>query len=367
MNQPTHSPLGASSYSRWKACPGSVRLSRGIFKPSSPAAEEGTRAHELAEKILRGEPCEAPQEMVEAVLVYVDFVRSWGGWERWLEQRFDLSAYHPMLYGTADCVLYDRQHKILNVIDYKHGQGVVVEVESEGTPNVQLMYYALGALHQMRLPVAQVILTIVQPRAFHPQGSIRSVTVDPLEFLDFGADLAADARATEKFDAPLNPGSHCRWCAAQGICPAIKEKSLALAKLEFSPVLSYDPAKLSYALANLPMLEAFVKGVREFAYHEAELGRPPPGWKLVPKRAHRKWKPDAEKMIERRFKLQTNQTHDIKLKSPAQIEKLLPKELRVQLDELTLKESSGHSLVPETDSRSSLSAGAAEAFDVIED
>ena len=48
-----HSELGASSCERWWNCPGSVAASRGMPNRSSPAAELGTAAHEVAELCLR--------------------------------------------------------------------------------------------------------------------------------------------------------------------------------------------------------------------------------------------------------------------------------------------------------------------------
>ena len=48
-----HAELSASSAHRWISCPASISASRGIADSSSAAAEEGTAAHELAERCLR--------------------------------------------------------------------------------------------------------------------------------------------------------------------------------------------------------------------------------------------------------------------------------------------------------------------------
>jgi hypothetical protein len=81
--KPAHSPLGASSMERWQNCPGSIRLSRGIPNTESVYAQEGTKAHELAERILTtGEiPPDTDPEMLEAVLVYVNYIRTLTGEE----------------------------------------------------------------------------------------------------------------------------------------------------------------------------------------------------------------------------------------------------------------------------------------------
>jgi hypothetical protein len=73
-----HSKIGASSMHRWASCPGSVRLSKDMPNTSSKYAEEGTMAHELAEKLLTNQEVDLSQyedEMVEAVKVYVDAIK----------------------------------------------------------------------------------------------------------------------------------------------------------------------------------------------------------------------------------------------------------------------------------------------------
>lgn len=367
MTNPTHSPLGASSYSRWKACPGSVRLSAGVEQKESEYAKEGTIAHELAADILENRPYVAlDEETMGAVKTYTDLVKDLSkapGTTKWIEKRFDLSAFYPMLYGTADCVLYNTVTRELHVIDYKHGAGVAVEVKN----NSQLMYYGLGAMHGLNLPVKGLVLTIVQPRCYHADGPIRSWHTTGGRVMDFLGDLIDDAKATEAMDAPITPGDHCRWCPAQPQCPALRERALTAARKAFNPVDQYEPGELSDMLHKLPSIEAWIKAVREFAYREAGNGRVPPGWKLVPKRAHRKWKDewtDASK-ISREFGLKTPEVIELKIKSPAQVEKLVPKDLKPLLEKMVLQESSGLTLVPVSDERREVAAAARDVFEVV--
>lgn len=398
--QPAHSKLGASSYDRWGkslgGCPGSVRLSEGVKKTTSVYAEAGTKAHEVAYLMLSGKPyaeLEDPEEQA-AVEQYVEYVEGVGGHPpqitRKLEQRFDLCEYYPGLFGTADCVFYYPHVKKLVVIDYKHGAGIPVEVEE----NPQLMYYGLGALNALKVPVETVKLVIVQPRCFHKDGPIRSWETDVIRMLDFVADLIEDAKATEDPNAELVTGDHCRWCPAQASCPALSEKALILAKQTFTPADSYDPQKLATTLAALNAIESWAKSVREFAYREALHGRVPPGWKLVEKRATRKWKPEVDPdYINAKIGLKPHETTEQKMKSPAQLEKFLQHSLgdRMRLvkaqatksgapneeaqqkliwdkfNECIVKESSGTALVPEEDGRPALKLDAKDVFDVIGD
>lgn len=59
-----------------------------------------------------------------------------------IEQRLDFSCYVPDGFGTGDCLIV--ADKLLHIIDFKYGQGVLVDAEE----NPQMMLYALGALRQ---------------------------------------------------------------------------------------------------------------------------------------------------------------------------------------------------------------------------
>jgi hypothetical protein len=365
---PTHSELGASQYSRWAACPGSIRLCVGIEKKSSVYAEEGTIAHEVAASSLLLVPKHIPgatEEMAEAVAVYIDYItliRKMKPSFEAVEQKFHLKAYHEKLFGTADYVAYFANTKTLHVVDYKHGAGVAVEVKG----NKQLQYYGLGALSANNFPIAKIRLTIVQPRCYHEDGPIRSWDITPIELIDFAETLIDDAKATENPDAPLNAGDHCRWCAAQAVCPAIHNKAVTLAQNVFSPAASYDPKKLSTTLQALDQIEAWCKAVRAFAYQEAEAGRIPPGFKLVEKRATRKWKEgiNAKTMSAEFPSFGKHFYTEPELKSPAQIEKIIPKEEKPILEKLVDKISSGKNLVEDNEKNANRQAIAPKAVDV---
>ena len=360
-----HSKIGASSYHRWGACPGSVRLSEGMPNTSSSYAQEGTKAHELAEKILLGEITEYERdEMAEAVEVYVNFVQQLAVGSDYfgIEERFELTDLHPDLFGTADATIY--KDKVLYVVDYKHGQGLAVEIER----NKQLMFYALGALMKLKVPCSHVEMVIVQPRAFHPDGPIRKWRVPVTELLDFSADLVEDAHATENPDAPIVPGDHCRFCPAAPVCPKLHETAIETAKAEFLPTATYDPEVLGQVLTKLPAIKAWAKAVEDFALREAEAGRIPPGHKLVPKRAVRKWansEQAEESLLNGVFDLAPTDIYKETLLSPAQIEKLLPKDQKKLLDELVIKESSGNKLAPIADKRKASKPAIETEFTVI--
>lgn len=350
-----HSPIGASSSPRWMACPGSRQLSEGIPATTSAAAKEGTLAHTVGELILKDEPLPAnlPDDMLENVMVYVDRVRELtaGAGIQWsIEEKFSLTLIHPMMFGTADFVAYDPVTGTLWVIDYKHGAGIPVEIKD----NSQVKIYGLGALVKWGVPCKKVILEIVQPRCFHPDGPIRSTELDPIDLLDFAGELKVAAKRTDDPNAPLNPGSHCRWCPAKALCPALAKQANGLAKEEFREGLSYDPVKLGETLAKVDAVEAYIAGVRAFAYSEASKGVDIPGWKLVPKRASRKWV-DEDAALHAAIlsnDIDLSELYDHKFKSVAQVEKVLGSERFSKImDPHVVSISSGSNLVPESDKR----------------
>lgn len=350
----SHSRIGASSMNRWANCPASVRLSKDMPNSSSSFAEEGTRAHDVAANILLGQKHDCDDdEMLEAVMVYVDFANELkkGCSFYAVEERCDLSALHPGLFGTSDLIVYHDKTKTLHVGDYKHGKGIAVEAEE----NEQLLYYALGALMKTQLPCLWVEMIIVQPRCFHPDGPVRKWKISVTELLDFSADLVDAAKRTEDPKAAVVPGDHCRFCPAAPVCPELHQVAITSAQEEFAPAFSYDPEKLKDILGKIPAIEAWAKSVKEFAYREAQAGRVPPGYKLVPKRANRKWinEKEAEKFLLLELGLDYLQAiKEPTLKSVAQIEAMLKnKDDKKILETIVIKESSGDTLAPVADKR----------------
>lgn len=383
-----HAVLGASSADRWMNCPGSVHLSRGLPDSPSEHAAEGTAAHELAEKCLtnghasaefyRGEiipvddySFEVDDDMIEAVDVYLAEIQKIRDEApdlvEWVERRFSLEALQPPqpMFGTGDWVAYSRALRRLWVLDYKHGRGKVVQFVG----NPQLRYYGLGALITLPLdlPVREVDLRIVQPRA----GNVGGEVIAAEQLLDFAGELMLAAKAVDKPDAKLAPGDWCRWCRAKAICPALKGQALAVAQAEFGqPPAPHTltPEQVAYVLERADVVEEWVAAVRKFALAEAEQGRAPPGFKLVNKRATRRWAvaEDAVAASLAALGAEPDTLFERKLVTPAAAEKLL-KPLKQKLpDGLANAVSSGYSLAPESDKRPAVNLlSAADEFDTI--
>lgn len=387
-----HAALGASGAHRWMVCPGSIALGAGR-ETSSRYAREGTAAHEVAAKavlerkhpseqlgrsiVVEGEEFIVDEEMVEAVALYwstIEALREEGDLV-FIEERVDLSHLADgglELFGTSDFALYRPSTKTLWVYDYKHGKGHAVEVVG----NPQLRYYALGVLSKVqqqhpKMGIKQVIIGVVQPRAPHPAGPVRVDEVDPLDLIEWGTELvSAGQRAMEK-DAPLVPGDHCTFCPAAGICPALQQKALAVAQDEFGTDIApaaLDAKQLAVLLPRLDLLEEFIHAARSEAHARAMRGEVVPGYKLVAKRATRRW--GDEKALEeflKKNKVKKSVSHEEpSLRSVAQLEKALGKEGKTLLAPFIISSSSGVNLVPESDPRPAAAVTATDEFDAID-
>jgi hypothetical protein len=371
-----HASLGASTSHRWMACPGSIRMSDGIPNIETPYAKEGTVAHAVAERCLtnRADPhtlvgvnwdgVEVTEDMTEFVGIFVDYCRKLmeTATKHWIEYRFSLARLNPpeAMFGTSDFDAYDAAARRLTVVDLKYGQGVVVEAKE----NEQLRYYALGValdLGAQGFEIEEVEMVIVQPRAPHPDGIVRSETISVLELVEWAGVLLDAARATQDPNAPLVAGSHCRFCPAAAVCPERLRHAQALAQLEFSAMPAEPPRPetlprevLARIAPNLGAIEDYIASIRAYLLSECEKGRGDDlGVKLVAKRATRKW--IDEEAVRQEVKSRGFDEEEIesrKLKSPAQLEKVVGKKnAEAWLSPHVKKESSGVNVVSLDDPR----------------
>lgn len=427
-DQPAHAELGASSADRWIQCPGSVLLSRGMPDHSSPYAAEGTVAHTLSEICLADDSdpadhigeavddnhpdIEVDEDMADSAREYVDLVRflSETCSQTWIEARVRVTSGPNALswmanlldldgepepetdmFGTADCLGLQnaRTGLWLHVVDFKHGKGVAVDV----CGNRQLRYYAVGGVEKLMAEgvidnpadLAGVVIHIVQPRAGHPDGPVRSETVDMDGLAQFARELGRAANAALREDAPLMAGSHCRFCRAAGACPELARANLEKAKMVFSdpddggglsaptPPQELSLDEIRQILDAVPEIQQWLNAVQELAHARLESQEISPGdlgYKLVEKRATRRWRDPneaADRLCEV-FGLGDDQLYESKMRSPAQVEKALGKEAikehKDELSELIVKQSSGTTLASVDDARPD--AGPRSASDAFE-
>jgi hypothetical protein len=279
-----------------------------------------------------------------------------------LEHRVDLGPWGPPapMFGTCDVLIYKPTARRLHLLDFKFGAGVTVEAER----NDQLVCYAAGATHAVPGPVTEIELVIVQPRGHHPAGPVRREMIDAPELIERVADLLDDAKRALEPDAPLNPGSWCRFCPAAPTCPALRAHALEVAQVEFAetglPVVPPVPAQLEAdelgrLLDASGVVETWIRALRTHAHDRLECGLEIPGWKLVEKRAMRRWRDEAEAAAQlEALGLEPDDIFARTLRSPAQVEKRLGRKRKNEIADLVIAESFGSTLAPVTAYRPAL-------------
>lgn len=234
-----HAKLSASGSKRWLACPGSVVLEALFPESELPYAEEGTRAHELAEAKLRYltgrikledynetyrnidkaiQPGGVSTEMERYVDVYIDYVMDLYDGLRlnhrdaviFIEERVSYDEYVPGGFGRIDCIIL--AGKELHIADLKYGKGVAVDAVENPQPRL----YALGALQEYGdiYDIDQVTTHIVQPR-------LNSITTENLtrsELVGWGESIKQVAADAYKGTRVYSAGDHCQFCRARATC-----------------------------------------------------------------------------------------------------------------------------------------------------
>lgn len=246
-----HARLSASGAYIWLNCTMSPRLSKNLVRKSSKWADEGTKAHWVAESMLVDQgvlDIDDHAEMVRWVKPYVDYVKALMAQSPFyaVEKRVTLAPLWELdgeeppedMFGTADFVCLTAYPSVLHIVDLKYGAGVAVEVEN----NSQLMYYALGVLLSLPDSINApefVRMTVVQPRCVHPDGPVRHWEIPTVDLLDWGHSVLKPTVELIADDDPIKlslvEGKHCRWCpAASGQCPEKHKTKTAQARQDFA-------------------------------------------------------------------------------------------------------------------------------------
>lgn len=401
-----HAKLSPSSSKRWMTCPGSIRLIDKVKVKDTPSkyAAEGTVAHEICETCLvegksprefLGLKMEADgftftvsQDMVEACNVYVDYIRDQIrspkdecniDIECQVEVRCSLKEIGiPGLDGgTSDCVLIDRDNAHIEIVDYKHGAGVAVEADN----NTQAMQYGLGALLLLDrkgeyISDWDVTLTIVQPRAFHKDGSRRSWRISANALLAWKNEiLIPAAKETQKEDAKVVASDEgCMFCPVKD-CAVRYQKVTEMAMIDFedydkdplpSPELMTLEQKVN-VLDHIKMIRSFLIAVENQVKSEVDSGSEEykGRYKLVRTNTQRRLKEEAfdeissplldyideEDLYEKKKKGIGALENALKNKFREQKIKGFTKKVKEILDEVTEKPEGELVIAPESDSR----------------
>lgn len=383
-----HATLSPSSAKRFLECPPSARLNAKLLdrfgEQSSPYAEEGTKAHALAELKLRHDNGEIndfnfkmqkeamgelPKDMDMFTDRYEDAVlerfyaarHTCPDAQLLVEQRLKMDRWVPGCFGTSDAVVVSDD--VLVVQDLKYGKGV--PVSAEGNPQARL--YALGAVAEFGdlYGFQEVRTVIIQPR-------LDSITEEVLtrdELLAWGEEIRPIAEQAWKGEGEFKTGDHCRFCAARAICAARAAEAMDIFKHGFDEPRVIPDSDIPGILKVLDTAEDWIKDIRAYALAQAKQGVSYPGYKLVRgKRPGRKWKNEEEVInLLARAGYEREQYEETKLKSAAELEKVLGKSAFDAILGKQVTQGDGPlTLVTEDDKRPEYTAAEAALSDLIE-
>lgn len=326
--RPAHSPLGASGAERWMNCPGSVALLKELDLPETDEPDYrslGTSAHnaayeclvnnldawEIIGEVYAKHPVDL--EMAEAVQVYLDEVRALITPESkvFFEFGIDAPEFHPQFYGTVDCGIITGT--TLYVRDYKHGEGIAVEVDE----NPQIMYYAYGLLRH-HPEVERVNLGIVQPRTPWIKQEPWEVSADYIR--EWAENTLLAAMVATEIDNDLDAGPWCRFCPAKLVCPLMSSLFGAAMTADPKRVADLSDESLGRSYQYTQAVRFYLKALEDEAMRRLNTGAEVPGIKLVNKKANRVFKPGAAELFKEKFGAEA--MTEPQLKTPAEMERV---------------------------------------------
>jgi Protein of unknown function (DUF2800) len=272
-----------------------------------PVTKEGIAMHWLASQILARGPGAIPvgtvapngvtldRELVDATTLYTDDVREaqakYPHGVVSVEATLHNAALHPTANGgTPDSWILVPQEdgRILVILwDFKGGHGLVEVFE-----NWQLINYAALILTELFEADDQRVtfeFRIIQPRAHHPDGPIRTWRVNASHLRGQFNRLTAAYEAATQPEPEAKPGAHCKtaYCTAAGRgCAALAAEAWRVVDVAYAPQPhDLTPANLGLSLRIMErakkMLDAHVEGMRTQALAMLTRGDAVPYYKVT--------------------------------------------------------------------------------------
>lgn len=275
--------ITADELPRFMACNGSHKM--GIANPPSvgdtTARDEGTAAHYMATQVSFGKNTIAglidkkasngvfmTAEMGEYVSDYLDAIGQPEGWFEY-DTTHDNSP-HWIVPGRTDYIHANKEAETLRVVDFKYGYRIV-----EPQHHWTLVSHALGYIKAMNFAPKRIDLQIFQPRPYHPDGPLRTWTIDYVTL----TQLYAQMNNTLCHPADmLHTSNHCNKCRSLAICPAARAAEMN--SIDASDIVYNDTinnAELAFILENLSLAENMIeqrkKAFEELAKHRISTGQ----------------------------------------------------------------------------------------------
>lgn len=371
--------LNPSSAARWVTCTASPRfiLENADKLPPDDTVynQEGTTAHEVAAAMLEGREvntAECPTPITKEMRVhawnYMEYVQSLGD-KIIVERKFPL-WYMEGRNGRVDTIAFSNGHT--HVVDYKYGQGVIVDPFE----NLQGAIYARSAMEEAlvfgEIPKGQFVESPVSIHIYQPRG--RGAEDAPFHVWEttWGQILEFTKQVTDAAELILGDGETefrpsdkaCRFCPAKGFCTARTKDfvrdvkvlpPVQTGKLTLPPASVITMEQLAAVLQHGEAIKQWVDDAKEYALEHMKNGGKIEGFKLVQGRAGNRYWTDEEKaaaLLLEHTHLRENEVWEKSVVSPGGAEKLLGKKaLTLDLLNLVARAEGKPTIAPVADKR----------------
>jgi hypothetical protein len=236
--------------------------------------------------------------------------------------------------GSIDLIALSGDGTTILIIDNKFGQVAVSPKES-----AQHGVYALASqvdptTEDLWFKVDNIVFAVNQPRT---KGTMSIWETDHKWLLAF----------KERYDKALasshiHPGKHCNWCPAAPYC---EEKRVSVMATNLLGTKTRDELQASADM--LEEVDIWLKRAKEELYLQLTRGVAISGWKIIDKRATRRWRDEDNVAVELAGEMPVDLLYSRTLLTPPQMEKLLKKQkANFDLTDFIVSESSGTTLAP---------------------
>lgn len=280
---------------RWVPCPGSVALGRLYPGPATegPVAAENTALHFAIGLLFQpGQPVPATAPngtpltplLLEHAQECVDHARENRTARLWYAEPLPALSIHDHAEGTVDAFCIDTANKTAQVWIFDYAW-----VASDPFQDYRLLGYASAVSDFIARDIGQppvdwtYTLTIIQPRAWHPDGSTRSWAVTASELSHHVRHMRTAAEEAESDDPRTQVGQQCKRCRGHRACKALRGSALdAVDMISDAVPVDLPPTGLALELSLLQrardMIEVRLAGLEAQAFEAIKRGAVIPGW-----------------------------------------------------------------------------------------
>lgn len=343
--------ISASTAERRRNCHGSYVLENRAPKQTSEYAREGIALHAVLQRMAEQNVEPAVGQVFEGVTFTQEMLEKVDDvWEKFVE--FELT--HDI---DPKSVLFESQVQVgrdmVGRLDYaawsRHGYPVVADFKFGFQPvdpveNAQLGFYAAGMAKRATgwfSKAGHVLVAILQPNQDVAEWQM------PMDWLKrFTKELQATAAKIRKGDETRQIGPWCRYCLGRPVCPEQTETLVQIGKVE--PAFAELTAeRLSELLILGEHAVSYYEVLRTHALAEARRGLAIPHYKLIKSIGNRQFS-DVSRATQLAKKAVGEDAFDVKLKTPAQLEKMYKQHSVAfdELDALIIRPERGTRLVP---------------------